>query len=141
MPADPLAIRVSDVVSRLYLDTFGKGPLQAETTIEGNLVVTLLLEVYTPAEKAMIEAGRQDAVLTTRTLWQHSTGRLFKAAVARVTGREVLAAIRGFGFEQDMASEIFLLAPQEHQVGERSTERRATRGDQAGSGSSEAGGG
>jgi uncharacterized protein YbcI len=110
---DPVAIRVSDVVARLYLDKFGKGPLRAETVIYGDVVVTLLRAVYTPAEKAMIEAGKQDSVLTTRMLWQHSTNLLFKAAVARVTGREVLVAISGFELEHDMASEVFVLAPTE----------------------------
>jgi uncharacterized protein YbcI len=108
---DPVATRVSDVISRLYLDKFGKGPLRAETVIYGDFVMTLLRDVYTPAEKAMIDAGRQDSVLTTRMLWQHSTDLLFKAGVAHVIGREVLVAISGFELEHDMASEVFVLAP------------------------------
>ncbi len=108
---DSVATRVSEVVSRLYLDKFGKGPLHAETMIYGDYVVTLLRDVYTPAEKAMIDAGKQDSVLTTRMLWQHSTDLLFKASVARVIGREVLVAISGFELEHDMASEVFVLAP------------------------------
>jgi len=111
MLEDPLAIRVSDAISRLYLDRFGKGPLQAETVICDDLVVTLLREVSTPAERAMIEAGKQDSVLTTRILWQHSTDLLFRAGVAHVTGREVLVSISGFEIEHDMASEVFVLAP------------------------------
>jgi uncharacterized protein YbcI len=111
MLEDPVAARVSDVISRLYLDKFGKGPLRAETVIYGDLVVTLLREVYTLAEKAMIEAGKQDSVRTTRMLWQHSTNLLFKAGVARVTGREVLVGISGFELEHNMASEVFVLAP------------------------------
>jgi uncharacterized protein YbcI len=111
MLEDPVAMRVSDVISRLYLDKFGKGPLRTETAICGDLVVTLLRDVYTPAEKAMIAAGKQDSVLTTRMLWQHSTDLLFKAGVARATGREVLVAISGFELDHDMASEVFVLAP------------------------------
>jgi len=108
---DPVATRVSDAIARLYLDKFGKGPLRAETVIYGDFVMTLLRDVYTPAEKAMIVAGKQDSVLTTRMLWQHSTDLLFKASVARVIGREVLVAISGFELEHDMASEVFVLAP------------------------------
>lgn len=108
---DPVATRVSDAISRLYLDKFGKGPMRAETFIYDDLVVTLLREVYTQAERAMIEAGKQDSVRTTRMLWQHSTNLLFKAGVARVIGREVLVGISGFELEHNMASEIFLLAP------------------------------
>jgi uncharacterized protein YbcI len=108
---DLVAIRVSDLISRLYLDKFGKGPLQAGTVICGDLVVTLLLDVCTPAEKAMIQAGNQDSVLITRMLWQHSVRPLFKAGVARVTDREVLVAISGVELEHDLASELFVLAP------------------------------
>ncbi len=111
MPADPMAIRVSDMISRLYLDRFGKGPLRAETVICGDLVVTLLGGVSTLAERGMIEAGKQDSVLATRMLWQQSTNLLFKAGVTRVTGREVLVAISGYELDHDMASEVSVLAP------------------------------
>jgi uncharacterized protein YbcI len=111
MVEDPTAVRVSDVICRLYLDKFGKGPMRAETAIYGDLIVTVLREVYTPAEKAMIQAGKEDSVLVTRMLWQHSTDLVFKEGVASVTGREVLVAIRGSELEHDMASEIFVLAP------------------------------
>lgn len=137
MPVDPLAMRVSDMISRLYLDRFGKGPLQAETVICGDLVVTLLREVSTPAERAMVKAGKQDSVRTTRMLWQHSTDLLLKAGVTRVTGREVLVAISGYELEHDMASEVFMLAPlsvmSDNAVG------AVIRLDQAGSKSSETG--
>jgi uncharacterized protein YbcI len=111
IPEDPVATRVSDFICRLYLDRFGKGPLHAATVICGDLVVTLLREVSTPAERAMIKAGKRDSVLTTRILWQHSTDLLFRAGVARATGREVLVSISGFEIEHDMASEVFVLAP------------------------------
>jgi uncharacterized protein YbcI len=94
----------------MYLDKFGKGPLRADTFIHGDLVVTLLHSVYTLGEKATIAAGKQDSVRATRMLWRHSINPLFRASVARVTGREVLVDISGFALEHDMASEVFVLA-------------------------------
>lgn len=103
--------RVSDIVARLYLDEFGKGPLYSETSIRAGVIVTVLREVLTSAEKALYVSGRGDSVLTTRMLWQHATDRRFRDGVGRVVGREVVVAISGFDLEHDMASETFILAP------------------------------
>jgi len=103
--------RVSDAVSALYLEKFGRGPLQARTFIHGDVVVTLLEDVFTPAEKALVKAGKPDSVLTIRMHWQHSTDELFRITVSQILDRVVLAAISGFDLEHDMASEVFVLAP------------------------------
>jgi uncharacterized protein YbcI len=110
-PEDPLCRRVSEAVAGLYLDKFGRGPLQSKTFIREDVVVTLLSDVFTPAEKALVDAGKRDSVLTMRMLWQHSTHELFRATVSDITGRQVLTAISGFDLEHDMASEVFVLMP------------------------------
>jgi uncharacterized protein YbcI len=99
-------------VERLYLDRYGKGPLHTETFMNGDVVTTLLREIFTPVEKAMIAGGRRDSVLTNRMQWQSATDALFREAVAEVTGRGVLAAVSGFDAEHDLATEVFLLAPE-----------------------------
>jgi uncharacterized protein YbcI len=108
---DPTCTLVSDAVAALYLEKFGRGPMQARTFIHDDVVVTLLNDVFTAAEKALDLAGKRDSVLTTRMLWQHSTDELFRASVSDITGRVVLTAISGFNLEHDAASEVFLLAP------------------------------
>lgn len=109
---DPTAVAVSDAVSRLYLDKFGKGAVRTETSIGDDLIVTLLYDIFTPAEKALIDGGMRDSVLITRQLWQHATEGLFRESVGRVTGRTVVAAISGFAIPEGMATEVFVLAPQ-----------------------------
>jgi uncharacterized protein YbcI len=113
-PTTPAAteVAVSDAVTRLYLDKFGKGPLRADTTVREDVIVTVLYDIFTPAEKALIEGGKQDSVLITRQLWQHATEGLFREAVGRVTDRTVVAAISGFAVPECMATEVFVLAPQ-----------------------------
>ncbi|MGH2833292.1 MAG: Na-translocating system protein MpsC family protein [Solirubrobacteraceae bacterium] len=110
-PEDALCSLVSDAVSDLYLEKFGRGPLQTSTFIHGDVMVTLLADVFTPAEKALADAGKSDSVLTTRVLWQHSTDNLFRSKVSDITGRGVLSAISGFDLQNDMASEVFVLEP------------------------------
>ncbi|HEY7934361.1 MAG TPA: Na-translocating system protein MpsC family protein [Solirubrobacteraceae bacterium] len=110
-PEDSLCGLVSDAVAGLYLEKFGRGPLQTTTFINGDVVVTLLSDVFTPAEKALADAGKADNVLTMRMLWQQSTDELFRAKVSDITGRQVLTAISGFNLQHDMASEVFVLVP------------------------------
>jgi uncharacterized protein YbcI len=110
-PEGSLCSLVSDAVAGLYLDKFGRGPLQTTTFIHGDVVVTLLTDVFTPAEKVLAAAGKVDSVLKLRMLWQHSTDELFRAKVSDIIGRDVLTAISGFDLRRDMASEVFVLLP------------------------------
>ena len=99
-------------MERLYLDRYGKGPLHTETFINGDVVTTLLRDVFTPVEKAMIEDGRNDSVLVNRMQWQSATDEMFRSVVGEAMGRGVLAAVSGFDAVHDIATEVFVLAPE-----------------------------
>ncbi len=109
---DAVSGRVSAAVERLYLDRYGKGPLHTETFINGDVVTTLLRDVFTPVEKAMVEDGRNDSVLVNRMQWQSATDDMFRSVVGEAMGRGVLAAISGFDAVHDIATEVFVLAPE-----------------------------
>ena len=106
-----MAARISNDVERLYLDKFGKGPLNTTTFMNGDVITTLLRGVFTPAERSMIEGNQADSVLATRVQWQRATDAMFRAAIGEATGRRVVAAISGFDLAHDLASEVFVLAP------------------------------
>ena len=55
---DATAAHVSQAVARLYVDEFGKGPVHAETSIRGDVVVTILRDVLTNAEKVLHAGGQ-----------------------------------------------------------------------------------
>ena len=110
--SDPaLREAVSDVVARLYLDKFGKGPLHAETFVNGDIITTVMHDVFTAAEQALIDAGHSDNVLATRMLWQQATDAAFKAGVGDVVGRPVQTVISGYELTDGVATEVFVLAP------------------------------
>lgn len=102
---------VSEAVSRLYLDKFGKGPLRAETFVNGDVLTTVMHDVFTAVERELVANGRSDSVLTNRMLWQEATDAVFKEAIGRVTGREVLTVISGYEVHREVATEVFILAP------------------------------
>lgn len=106
-----LEAAVSEAVARLFLDKFGKGPVHVSTHLTGDVLLTLMHDVFNPAERAMIADGQQDSVLTTRMLWQQATEQLFREAVGAASGRRVLTVISGFELDKEMASEVFILAP------------------------------
>ena len=109
---DPVEAAISQAVVRLYLDKFGKGPLHAQTRVHGDLATTVMRDVFTGAERALIDAGRADSVLTNRMLWQRATERDFKSTVTAACGRTVLTVVSGFAIDDDVATEVFVLAPQ-----------------------------
>ena len=45
--SDETTAAVSEAVSRLFLDKFGKGPVHAETYVNGDVAVTLMRDVFT----------------------------------------------------------------------------------------------
>lgn len=109
---NPTENAISEAVSRLYLDKFGKGPLHASTHCHGDIAVTLLRDILTPAEKALVGAGKSESVMVTRMAWQNATDHMFKSTVEEATGRSVLTAISGFEVKQELATEYFVFAPE-----------------------------
>lgn len=108
MPArltdDAAATAVSEAVSRLFLDKFGKGPMHIETFVQGDVMTTVMRDVFTTAERSLIDGGRADSVLTTRMLWQNATRDMFKEAVSVAAGRQVLSVVSGFELDQEMST-------------------------------------
>ena len=87
----------------------GRGPRTASTFHHGNVIVTLMHEVMTPAEKTLVGTGNATAVTHMRHLFQETMQAEFSAAVQRLTGRKVVAFISGNHVDSDMAAELFVL--------------------------------
>ncbi len=87
----------------------GRGPKTASTFHYGNVLVTLMHEVLTHAEKSLTETGQTEAVSHIRHLFQETMQADFCEAVERLTGRKVLAFISGNHIDPDVAAELFIL--------------------------------
>ena len=87
----------------------GRGPRTASTFYHGNVLVTLMHEVLTHAEKSLTETGQIDAVTNIRHLFQETMAADFREAVERLTGRKVLAFISGNHIDPDIAAQLFIL--------------------------------
>ena len=113
VPRTDGAIRsaISQAIVQLHADHYGKGATQAKTYTWDNVIVTVLADVLTTAERTLVEVARGDAVRDVRTVFQHTMADTFRAAVEEVTGRRV----RSFMSQVDPASgygvEVFILDP------------------------------
>lgn len=100
---------VTSAIVGIHTQYLGRGPSTASTFHYGNVIVTLMHEVLTHAERSLSSRDQLDAVSNIRRLFQETMEADFRAAVERLTGRKVEAFISGNHFEPDVAAEMFLL--------------------------------
>ena len=107
---------VSNAIVRSYRDALGRGPTRARTHhANHDLLVCVLQDTLTPAERRLLAAGRHEEVRTTRALLIATIQPQLRDAVQELCGRRVLSVVSGFNPWDDIASEAFLL---EHPQGD-----------------------
>jgi uncharacterized protein YbcI len=104
--------RISREIVRLQAEYYGKGPTKAKTYIVDDLVVVVLEESFTRAEKTLAERGEGDAVQHIRRRFQQQMAESFTSVVEQATGRRVRAFLSDTDIGQDVSVETFLLAEQ-----------------------------
>jgi uncharacterized protein YbcI len=100
---------VTSALVGIYTEYLGRGPKTASTFHHGNVLLTLMNDVLTQAEKSLSQTERADAVNNIRSLFQQTMKADFVSAVERLTGRKVVAFISGNHVEPDIAAELFIL--------------------------------
>ena len=74
---------ISREIVRLQADHYGKGPTKAKTYMFDDLVVVVLEETFTKAEKTLVERGERDAIHHIRRRFQQQMADGFVAVVER----------------------------------------------------------
>jgi len=105
------ATAIGNAITRLHRDRFGRGATTTRTVFQRNHVVAFLEDIYTPAERTLIDAGSAETVKQTRQAFQMAMRKPFSDAVEEITGRKVIAFMSQVHFDPDMAAEIFVLEP------------------------------
>src|SRR5215204_1286547 len=115
LPAPPIdgAVRsaISQAIVRIHAEHYGKGATQAKTYAWDDLVVTVLRDVLTVAERTLIDLGRADTVREVRTTFQYNLEPTFRAAVERLTGRRVQSFMSQVDPVRGLGIEVFVLEP------------------------------
>ena len=102
--------RISKEIVRLQSEYYGKGPTKAKTYIVDDLVVVVLEESFTRAEKTLAERGEREAIQHIRRRFQQAMADSFTSVVEQATGRRVRVFLSETDIEQDVSVETFLLA-------------------------------
>ena len=105
-----LRARISKEIVRLQSEYYGKGPTKARTYIVDDLVVVVLEESFTRAEKTLAERGEREAIQHIRRRFQQQMADSFIGIVEQATGRKVRAFLSETDIGQDVSVETFLLA-------------------------------
>jgi len=106
-----LTAAISNAIVRIMAEYTGRGPTKARTSIRDDLVVVLMKETLTKAERSLLMAGQGDFVLEVRKRHQDTMQESFVAAVEMLTERQVVAFMSANHLEPDMAAELFVLMP------------------------------
>ena len=101
---------ISNEIVRLQAEYYGKGPTRAKTYIVEDLVVVVLEESFTRAEKTLAERGEKDAIEHIRRRFQQQMAEGFTSVVEQATGRKVRAFLSETNIDHDVSVETFLLA-------------------------------
>jgi uncharacterized protein YbcI len=91
----------------------GRGPTKARTSIRDDVVIVMLQETLLKAEHTLIRDGKPQLVVEMRRTFQQTMRDDLSAAVAMLTGREVVAFMSDSHLEPDFSVEVFVLAPDE----------------------------
>jgi uncharacterized protein YbcI len=102
--------QISRDMVRLQAEYYGKGPTRAKTYIVEDLVVVVLEESFTRAERTLVERGEKEAIQHIRRRFQQQMAEPFSSIVEQATGRKVRVFLSETNVEQDVSVETFLLA-------------------------------
>ena len=102
---------ISNAVVGIVHEYTGRGPTRARTSIRDDVVVVVLQETLLKAERSLIEDNKAELVAHMRRSFQQTMRADMSAAVASLTGREVIAFMSDSHLEPDYSVEVFVLAP------------------------------
>jgi uncharacterized protein YbcI len=101
-------------VAAVFRRAWGRGPAKATAHWAGpNMLVVVLANGHTDAEKTMRAAGHIQELLGGRRLLQVIIEPDLKASVERILGRTVETTLSATRLDPDLSAEIFLLAPED----------------------------
>jgi uncharacterized protein YbcI len=102
---------ISDGLVALLKEFYGRGPTQAKSYYQDDLVVCLLRGGYTQVEQTLRDGGRGTAVIEQRMQFQELMRERFEAVIEEATGRRVIGFMSGNQQDPDLMCEVFVLDP------------------------------
>lgn len=112
-PTGSTGAAVSREIVRLYARLLGRGPTRARTHLHDDHVACVLEDVFTRAERTLVEAGRGEKVVEMRRCLHEEIAPQLARIVEEQTGRTVRLCLGQLDADADLALEFFCLEPGE----------------------------
>jgi uncharacterized protein YbcI len=100
---------ISNMAVKVFADHMGRGPTKVRSYIVDDVVVCLMEDTMTKAERELMKSGNAAIVLKTRSIFQDTMRAELSAGIEALTGRRVVAFTSGNDVDADIASELFVL--------------------------------
>jgi uncharacterized protein YbcI len=100
--------RLSRETALIQKDAFGKGPVAVRSYLFDDLLLVVMRDGLTVAEKTMLEFGQGDLVRQFRQTFENEMTSRFVDMVEAVTARKVLTYQSQIMFNPDVVIEIFV---------------------------------
>jgi uncharacterized protein YbcI len=115
-PAPPstgeLLEAVSNLVVRVYADRVGRGPTKARAYADRDIIVCVMEDTMTKAERTLVESGCAATVKQARDALQETMRDDLATGIEALTGHRVIAQIGTSTLEPDVTSDLFILEGQ-----------------------------
>ena len=109
--AGSLNAALANEIVRLVARFTGRGASRSRAFVHRDVVVCLLDNGATPAERNLVAAGETELVRSQRDALSRALAPQLVAAVERLTGRTVLTALSGANATLESTVEVFVLEP------------------------------
>jgi uncharacterized protein YbcI len=106
-----LSAAISNALVRIQREYIGRGPTKARASFRDDMIVTVMEDTLTKAERSLVADGRGEEVIQTRRIFQHTMRADIIAAIEELTGRKVIAFMSDTHINPDLACEVIMLEP------------------------------
>lgn len=104
-----LAAALAKVVVNIHNQYLGRGPSKGQAFFRDRVIVVVMEEMLTKAERSLARAGSTEPVLAMRREFQRTMEADLIDAVENLTGCKVIAFMSDSHIDPDMAAELFVL--------------------------------
>jgi uncharacterized protein YbcI len=104
-----LLTAISNRIVAIMREHYGRGPHRAKTYVIDDIIVCVLRNGFTAVEQTMVEGGQSDQVVVMRHEFQKLMAERYKAMIAELTGRSVVAFLSQAHLEPDLTLEVFFV--------------------------------
>jgi uncharacterized protein YbcI len=107
-PKGALVSQLSREIVQLHARLYGRGPTKARSYLHTDHAVCVLEEIFTTAERTLVDSGSAEHVRDTRRKFQDAVQDDFIEIVERITGRKVRVFLSTVDIDANLALEFFI---------------------------------